>query len=104
MIEHVRLGSLKIPVKEILVIKGDGNYSNIFTQDGKRFLTCKTLKYFVIMLADYQFIRPSKSALINPDSIQHMDFKSQKSIRLVNGDSISISRRNLRPLREQFQA
>jgi DNA-binding LytR/AlgR family response regulator len=56
------------------------------------------------MLAEYQFIRPSKSALINPESIEHIDFKSQKAIRLVNGDVISISRRNVRPLREQFKA
>lgn len=103
MIEYVSLGSSKIFIKDILVIKGEGNYSNIFTNDGKRTLTCRTLKYFATMLAEYQFIRPSKSALINPESIEHIDFKSQKSIRLVNGDVISISRRNVRPLREQFQ-
>jgi len=102
--EYVALGAVKIPIKDILVIKGEGNYSNIFTQDGKRILTSRTLKYFATMLAEYQFIRPSKSALINPDFIQHIDFKSQKAIRLVNGDIISISRRNVRPLREQFQA
>ena len=36
MVEYVVLGLVKIPVKDILVIKGEGNYSNIFTQDGKR--------------------------------------------------------------------
>ncbi len=104
MIEYISLGSVKVPVKDILVIKGEGNYSNIFIQDGRRILTCRTLKYFATMLAEYQFIRPSKSALINPDFIEHIDFKSQKAIRLVNGDVISISRRNVRPLREQFKA
>ena len=104
MIEYISLGSVKVPVKDILVIKGEGNYSNIFIRDGRRILTCRTLKYFVTMLAEYQFIRPSKSALINAESIEHIDFKSQKAIRLVNGDVISISRRNVRPLREQFKA
>jgi two-component system LytT family response regulator len=104
MREYISLGSERVSVKDILVIKGVGNYSNIFIIGGKRILTCRTLKYFATILAEYQFIRPSKSALINPDSIQHIDFKSQKSIRLVNGDVISISRRNVRPLREQFQA
>ena len=104
MIEYISIGSVKIPVKDILVIKGDGNYSNIFTQDGRRILTCRTLKYFATMLAEYQFIRPSKSALINPESIEHIDFKSQQAIRLVNGDVISISRRNVRPLLEQLKA
>jgi two-component system LytT family response regulator len=104
MVEYVVLGSVKIPVKDILVIKGEGNYSNIFTQDGKRTLTCRTLKYFATMLAEYQFIRPSKSALINTEAIERIDFKSQKNIRLVNGDIICISRRNVRPLREQFKS
>ena len=104
MIEYLILGSVKIAVKEILVIKGDGNYSNIFTQDGKRILTCRTLKYFVTMLAEYQFIRSSKSALINPDFIEYIDFNSQNAIRLVNGDVISISRRNVHTLREKLRA
>jgi DNA-binding LytR/AlgR family response regulator len=56
------------------------------------------------MLAEYQFIRPSKSALINTEAIERIDFKSQKNIRLVNGDIICISRRNVRPLREQFKS
>ena len=85
MVEYVVLGSVKIPVKDILVIKGEGNYSNIFTQDGKRILTCRTLKYFATILAEYQFIRPSKSALINPDSIQTIEKAFvERSLRSAN--------------------
>ena len=75
MIEYISLGSVRVSVKDILVIKGVGNYSNIIILGGKRILTCRTLKYFATILAEYQFIRPSKSALINPDSIQHIDFR-----------------------------
>lgn len=104
MVEQITLGTLRLSVKDILVIKGDGNYSNIFTKDGKRFLTCKTLKYFASLLVHNNFIRPSKSSLINKDFIVHIEFNSNKAIHLVNGDVISISRRNVRPLREKYQA
>lgn len=103
MSEHITIGQTHVPISEILVIRGEGNYSNIITRDGRKILSCRTLKYFATMLEEIQFIRPSKSALVNRLAILHIDFKSQKSIRLENGDTISISRRNVRPLRELYQ-
>ncbi len=104
MNEHITVGHTIVPISEILVIRGEGNYSNIITRDGRKLLSCRTLKYFAMMFGTIDFIRPSKSALVNRLAIVHIDFKSQKSIKLVNGDLISISRRNVRPLRELFQS
>ena len=104
MSEHITIGQTRVPVSEILVIRGEGNYSNIITRNGRKLLSCRTLKYFATMLEEVHFIRPSKSALVNLLAIAHIDFKSQKSIRLENGDMISISRRNVRPLRELYQS
>lgn len=104
MSEHITVGHIHVQISEILVIRGEGNYSNIITRDGRKLLSCRTLKYFATMLEDIQFIRPSKSALVNRLAIAHIDFKSQKSIRLENGEMISISRRNVRPLRELYQS
>lgn len=102
MIQHILLGPIKVSVDDILVIRGEGNYSKIFTIDGKSILSCRTLKYFALMLKDLNFIRPSKSSLINPAAIEHIDFKSQKTIRLVNKDIVTISRRNVKPLKLIF--
>jgi two-component system LytT family response regulator len=99
----ITLGAIHVLSSEILFIRGEGNYSNFFLKDGRKILSCRTLKYFATLLVEEGFIRPSKSALINPSAIAHIDFKSQKSIRLVNEEVISISRRQVRPLKEYFQ-
>lgn len=101
---EINVSGILIPVPEILYIKGEGNYSNFIMVDGRKIMSCRTLKFFEKMLDGMGFIRPSKSALINPDAVAHIDFKSQKAIRLIDNQTISISRRNVRPLREKFQA
>ncbi|WP_395767512.1 LytTR family DNA-binding domain-containing protein [Aquirufa sp.] len=88
---------------DILLVRGEGNYSHIIMRDGRKFLSCRTLKYFADVLEDGGFIRPSKSALINPAAIRHIDFKSQKAIRLINDEIIPISRRKVRTMRLLFQ-
>lgn len=89
---------------DILIVRGEGNYSHIFLKDGRKFLSCRTLKFYADVLEDGGFIRPSKSALINPAAIRHIDFKSQKAIRLINDEIIPISRRKVRSMRLLFQA
>jgi DNA-binding LytR/AlgR family response regulator len=100
----ITLGATQVLSSDILFIRGEGNYSNFFLKDGRKILSCRTLKHFATLLINDGFIRPSKSALINPSAISHIDFKSQKSIRLVNEEVISISRRQVKPLREHFQS
>jgi DNA-binding LytR/AlgR family response regulator len=99
----ISLGAINVLSSEILFIRGQGNYSNFFLKDGRKILSCRTLKYFANLLVQDGFIRPSKSALINPSAIAHIDFKSQKSIRLINDQVFSISRRQVGPLKEYFQ-
>jgi two-component system LytT family response regulator len=99
----ITLGAISVLSSDILFIRGEGNYSNFFLKDGRKILSCRTLKYFANLLSEDGFIRPSKSSLINPSAIVHIDFKSQKTIRLVNEELISISRRQVRPLKEYFQ-
>ena len=97
------LDGTEVMPPEILIVRGEGNYSHVILRDGRKFLSCKTLKYFADVLEIGGFIRPSKSALINPAAIQHIDFKSQKSIRLINDEIIPISRRKVRSIRLLFQ-
>ena len=97
------LDGTKVMSLEILLVRGEGNYSHVILKDGRKFLSCRTLKYFADALEIGGFIRPSKSALINPAAILHIDFKSQKAIRLINDEIIPISRRKVRTMRELFQ-
>ncbi len=98
------LDGTKISALDILLVRGEGNYSHVILKDGRKFLSCRTLKYFADLLEQGGFIRPSKSALINPAAIRHIDFKSQKAIRLVNDEVIPISRRKVRTIRQLFQS
>jgi DNA-binding LytR/AlgR family response regulator len=97
------LDGIQVIACDILLVRGEGNYSHVIMKDGRKFLSCRTLKYFADVLEHGGFIRPSKSALINPAAIQHIDFKSQKSIRLINNEIIPISRRKVRSMRMLFQ-
>lgn len=96
----INLGTFKVCPSSILFIRGEGNYSNIFLNDGRKVLSCRTLKFYENLLQEFGFIRPSKSALINPTSISSIDLKTAKVIKLTNDANISISRRQVRPLRE----
>ncbi len=97
------LDGTKVSAFDISLVRGEGNYSYVILKDGRKFLSCRTLKYFADVLEQGGFVRPSKSALINPSAIRHIDFKSQKAIRLINDDVIPISRRKVRLMRTIFE-
>jgi two-component system LytT family response regulator len=98
------VGDQNVCVKDILRIEGEGNYSRFYLNDGSKIVSCRTLKYFESFLLDRGFIRPSKSAIVNMNAIQTIDFNIQKSIRLINDFQVAISRRQIKPLKDLFKA
>ena len=98
------LGDQTICIKDILRVEGEGNYSKFHMRDGSKIISCRTLKYFESYLVERGFIRPSKSAIVNMNAIQAIDFNINKSIRLVNQHQVTISRRQIKPLKDLFKA
>lgn len=98
------LGDQSVCVKDILRLEGEGNYSKFYMNDGSKIVSCRTLKYFESFLLERGFIRPSKSAIVNMNAIQTIDFNIQKSIRLINDCQIAISRRQIKPLKDLMKA
>jgi two-component system LytT family response regulator len=98
------LGDQTICIKDILRIEGEGNYSKFYLRDGSKLISCRTLKYFEPYLLERGFIRPSKSAIVNMNAIEAIDFNIHKSIRLVNEHQVTISRRQIKPLKDLFKA
>jgi two-component system LytT family response regulator len=94
------LGDQSVCIKDILRLEGEGNYSKFHMKDGSKIVSCRTLKYFEEFLLERGFIRPSKSAIVNVNAIQAIDFNIQKSIRLNNEIQIPISRRQIKPLKD----
>lgn len=94
----------KICINDIVRIEGEGNYSKFYLSDGRKLISCRTLKYFEPHLLERGFIRPSKSVIVNMNAIQAIDFNINKSIRLINQHQVSISRRQIKPLKDLFKA
>lgn len=97
------LGDQTICIKDILRVEGEGNYSKFHLRDGRKIISCRTLKYFEPYLVERGFIRPSKSAIVNLNAVEAIDFNIHKSIRLVNDHQVAISRRQIKPLKDLFK-
>ena len=93
-----------ICIKDIVHVQGEGNYSKFYLADGRTIISCRTLKFFEPFLIERGFIRPSKSAIVNINAIQTIDFIRQKAMKLINDQNITISRRQIKPLKDLFKA
>lgn len=76
---------------EILYCEGVSNYTRFYTDDGKQYLTSKTLGEYEDLLEPYQFIRCHKSYIVNKAFISFIDHDGQ--IVLKNAQRIEISKR-----------
>lgn len=90
LILKVQEGEFCKPLKDILCIEGDRNYSRIKLADGATELVSKTLSHFEELLEDKGFFRVHKSTLINR---LHISKVKSEFIVLTNEQKITISRR-----------
>ena len=91
-----------IKIAEIIRIESEGNYSTIFTEDGKRYVSSKNLKSFEQYLESYQFTRIHNSHLINNKKIKDVYTKGRLEVILDNGDVIPLSTRKKQVLIKLF--
>ncbi|MFN4145053.1 MAG: LytR/AlgR family response regulator transcription factor [Runella sp.] len=83
-----------IPVQRLLCMEGCGNYTYLYTTDGKRYLSSKTLKGYAALLNEATFLRVHKSWIINLEHFQGF-CECERSVRLAGGIEIAVSRRKL---------
>jgi len=85
--------SLKfIWLKDIILLKGEGAYSEIFLKDGTKLLVSKNLKYFEDLLFDLpKFVRTHKSYIINMDEVLEYSKSSGGMIIMTGNFSAGIS-------------
>ena len=82
-------------IKDIICILAEGNYTNIFSLDKKKYLVRKLLKDWVVVLPKNNFLRIHRSALINLNHISGIEkwHNSTFRVHLLNFDrSIAVSR------------
>lgn len=88
-----------IQTDQLMCMEGCGNYTFLYTNDGKRYLVSKTLKSYAAILDEQMFLRVHKSWIINLKYLQ--DFcEYERSLKLRGGREIAISRRRIREVCE----
>lgn len=82
-----------IPFSRINYLEGDGNYTKIFTLDGEKYQTPRTLKTYEEILPKELFYRIHKSHLINLNCIEKYNRIDGNNVYLQNNICLSVSKR-----------
>jgi two-component system LytT family response regulator len=77
---------------QIVRLQADNNYSIIFTKNGQKYVSAKSLKYFESQFEETSFVRVHKSHIVNISEINQ--YKKDKGVLLLkDGMEVEVSRR-----------
>lgn len=89
---HLIRSRKKIFLKEIIMLRGEINYTSIHLLSGKVLLVPRTIKIFENLLSKYAFIRTHRAYLINEIHLKEYD-EANKCVKMSNDMTALISRR-----------
>lgn len=95
-------GMIRLPLKQIVKIEGNRNYSDIYLSDNTKLLSSKTLGYFEEILSDKGFFRCHRSYLLNGAFISGI--KNASRFLLKNNTEAPISRRKINTAKSWLQS
>jgi two-component system LytT family response regulator len=85
-------GSLFVELKDILFLKAEGSYANIFFKNGNKVIVSKNLKdYEDLLTIEEGFFRTHRSFLVNTDYIKQISSDGSEAT-MINDSIINISR------------
>lgn len=87
---------------EIIHVHSEGSYSILTIKDNKKLIVSKKLKEIEAQLPMDIFIRVHHSHLVNLMYLHSYGRDNNAEIRLINGDSIKISRRKRSEFMHRF--
>lgn len=82
-----------VAAEEIIRVQALSNYSRIYFTNGKIVTVAKVLHWFEDELPEDMFARVHKSHLVNKLFVSAINGERNKSLILLNGESVIISRR-----------
>ena len=98
-------GKKTVPFEEITYFKSEfGNYTKVFMQENRNFLSSFTLKYYTDKLDEIDtFIVPRKGLMVNKAYVKMVD-QSNDGVFVVmeNGERFKVSRRRKEEIVKQF--
>jgi two-component system LytT family response regulator len=81
-------------VSEVVCFEADNSYTQVFTNDGQKYMPAQLLKSYEQFLENNEdFIRINRSAIINRNYIKEYSKGEPCIVYLLNGSSYEISRR-----------
>ena len=98
---HLIRSRKRIFLKEIIMFKGDINYTTIHLVSGKVLLIPRTIKIFENLLSEYDFIRTHRAYLINELHLKEYD-EVNSCVKMSNNMTALISRRRKETFEHQI--
>jgi two-component system LytT family response regulator len=89
---HLIRSRKKIFLKEIIMLRGEINYTSIHLLSGKVLLVPRTIKIFENLLSQYAFIRIHRAYLVNEIHLIEYD-EVNNCVKMSNDMTAPISRR-----------
>jgi two-component system, LytTR family, response regulator len=77
-----------VKMEEIIRLRGNGNFTDIYLQNGTKKMVCRFLKHFSEMLP-FPFLRVHKSHIINANFVK--SYNKGGTITLLDGGEIEVS-------------
>ncbi|HRN37515.1 MAG TPA: LytTR family DNA-binding domain-containing protein, partial [Flavobacteriales bacterium] len=79
--------------RNLLRCEADSNYTHLFTHDGERIVTARTLKDFEDLLAPHRFERVHMSHLVNLLHVRKFLNRDGGTLVLTDGSTVPVSQR-----------
>lgn len=80
-----------VQLEEIIRLQSESNYTHIFLEGNKLFVSAKTLKEYDEILKGHRFLRVHKSHLVNPAHIERYDKSGM--LQMSDGSKVEVARR-----------
>ncbi|MFN8338748.1 MAG: LytTR family DNA-binding domain-containing protein [Saprospiraceae bacterium] len=71
-------------IHDIILIKGESNYSNIILENGRSIFTSRTIKHWTNEINNSKLLRVHKSYLINVEKIREVNKRSNQILLTEN--------------------
>ncbi len=84
--------SKKVFINEVILLKGDINYTILHLENGKRKVVAHPIKFFEPFLETHGFLRVHRSFMINPNHVKTYN-PNEEFLMMTNGQKAGVSRR-----------
>jgi len=84
--------SKKVFIDDVILLKGDVNYTILYLENGKQKLVAHSIKFYEPYLKTHGFLRVHRSYMINPNHVKEHN-QIDEYLMMTNGQKADISRR-----------